>query len=70
MGLNDPDLVRTITEGAFDAYRWSVDHLGIDYLDRVDLFGGHSVPRGLTPVKHTGDVFIKHLLGKLKDTGT
>ena len=38
--LNDPDLVRVVVDGAKEAFEWSYDYLGVEYMDRVDLFGG------------------------------
>jgi succinate dehydrogenase/fumarate reductase flavoprotein subunit len=59
--------VRTVTEASNDVYRWTVDYLGVKYLDRVDQFGGHSVPRGYTTHNRSGSAIIKQLLLKLKE---
>ena len=48
LGLNHPELVRTLTEKSAETFQWTVDYLGVKYLDRVDQFGGHSVARGYT----------------------
>src|SRR5665648_1094351 len=41
LGLGDPALVKTLTELAADAFEWSQKDLGVEYYDRVDIFGGH-----------------------------
>jgi flavocytochrome c len=67
LGLNHPELVRTLTEASNDVFRWTIDYLGVKYLDRVDQFGGHSVPRGYTTHNRSGSAIIKQLLLKLKE---
>lgn len=57
--LNDPDLVRLITDKAKKAFEWTRDILGVPYLDRVDYFGGHSVPRCYSPQGLTGRTMVK-----------
>ena len=69
LGLNHPELVRTVTEKAAEAFRWTVEYLGVKYLDRVDQFGGHSVARCYTPHNRSGSAFIKQLLIKLRELG-
>jgi succinate dehydrogenase/fumarate reductase flavoprotein subunit len=60
-------LVRTLTEASNDVFRWTIDYLGVKYLDRVDQFGGHSVARGYTTHNRSGSAIIKQLLLKLKE---
>ncbi len=66
-GLNYPDLVKIVTEGAREAFLWSRDHLGVKYKERVDIFGGHSVPRCYTPETISGSDIIKRQLARLKE---
>lgn len=66
-GLNYPELVRVVTTGAKDAFLWSKDYLGVQYKDRVDIFGGHSVPRCYTPDSISGSALIKRQLAKLQE---
>lgn len=66
-GVNYPDLVKTVTEGAREAFLWSRDHLGVKYKDRVDVFGGHSVARCYTPETISGVAIIKRELARLKE---
>ena len=67
LGLNHPELVRTLTEASNDIFRWTIDYLGVKYLDRVDQFGGHSVSRSYTTHNRSGSAIIKQLLLKLKE---
>lgn len=65
-GLNYPELVKTVTEKAKEAYLWTKDTLGVNYLDRIDLFGGHSVPRCHTTASISGRDIIQKQLARLK----
>lgn len=65
-GLNFPELVKVITERAREAFLWTRDDLGVKYLNRVDIFGGHSVARCYTPEGISGAALIKALLARLK----
>jgi len=73
LGLNHPDLVRTLAEKSKEALQWSMDCIGVEYVDRVDQLGGHSVPRTLT-VKghssfHTGAFLFRKMMGVVKRLG-
>jgi len=68
-GLNYPELARIVAENAEDAFLWARDKLGVKYFKRVDIFGGHSVPRCYTPETISGLSLIKaqvDLLRKLE----
>ena len=67
LGLNHPELVRTLTEKSVDAYIWLTEELGVEFMDRVDLFGGHSAARSHGAVKVTGASIINPMLKKLKE---
>ena len=67
--LNHPDLVRTVAEHSAEAFHWTVDYLGVQYLDRVDQFGGHTVPRGHKTNKGAGAALVRQLLEKAKSLG-
>ena len=69
LGLNHPELVRTVTEASNEVFRWTVEYLGVKYLDRVDQFGGHSVARCYTTHNQSGSAIIKQSLIKLKELG-
>jgi flavocytochrome c len=65
-GLNHPALVKAVAEGALECFEWTRDYLGVEYLDRLDIFGGHSVARCLTAAGKTGATIIHGLLDKAR----
>lgn len=69
MGINYPELVKVLVDNANDAFQWSIDYLGVEYLDRIDIFGGHSVPRCYTAKKITGSTIIKKQMEKIDELG-
>ena len=69
LGLNHPELIRKVADGALEAYRWTVNHLGVRYLDRVDIFGGHSVARCFTTHNRSGSAIILKQLEKCRSLG-
>ena len=66
LNLNNTKLVRTLVDNAKDSFDWSINHLGIEYIDRVDIFGGHSVPRCYAAKNVTGATIIKKQIEKLE----
>ncbi len=53
--LANPELVDTMANNALDAYHWLVDDVHMEFIqDRVQQFGGHSVPRAAIPVGNSG----------------
>jgi len=69
MGLNHPRLVRTVVDHAVEAFEWAVEFIGVEFLDRIDLFGGHSVPRNHAAAKITGASIVRPLLKKAEELG-
>jgi flavocytochrome c len=69
LGLNRPELLRIVAEGAEAAYRWTADDIGVVYRDRVDQFGGHSVPRCYTPERRSGSAIIAPMLARARKLG-
>jgi len=67
LGLNDPELVSVLVDNAKDTFEWSIDYLGVEYLDRVDVFGGHSVPRCYTAKNIAGATIIKKQIEKMNE---
>jgi flavocytochrome c len=66
LGLNHPELVETVARHSADVLRWTTDALGVTYYDRIDQFGGHSVPRCHTPLGRSGAAIVKQLLAKVR----
>jgi len=69
LGLNHPALVRELAQRSADTFQWSIDYLGVKYLDRLDQFGGHSVPRCFTAANISGATIIKRQVAKLRELG-
>jgi flavocytochrome c len=68
-GLNHPELVRILVEQAAAVFQWTIEYLGVEYLDRVDLFGGHSVARSHAAAGLTGASILKPMLVRLEELG-
>ena len=69
LGLNQPELVQMVAEQSNAVFQWSIEYLGVKYQDRVDQFGGHSVPRCYTPHRRSGLTILKQMLAKAKELG-
>lgn len=67
LGLNYPELVKIVTGHSQEAYSWLTEELGVEFMDRVDLFGGHSVARSHGAVRITGASIIKPMLKRLEE---
>lgn len=60
--LADPALVRVMAENALADADWLMDEIHVEFMsDRVQQFGGHSVPRALIPVGNKGVELISKL---------
>lgn len=66
---NQPALVRALADGANDAFEWSKSYLGVPYLEKIEIFGGHSVARCFTARGITGGTIIKQMLLKIRELG-
>ena len=69
LGLNQPELVRVLTEKSSETLQWTVHFLGVKYSDRIDQFGGHSVRRCYSTPNHSGSAIIKQMLLKISHLG-
>ena len=69
LGINDPALVRIVVENAREAFDWSRDYLGVEYLDRVDQFGGHSVPRCYAAKDISGSTIVQRQVAIAQSIG-
>lgn len=68
-GLNDPNITRMVCDHALDVYTWSKDVLNVKYMPRVDIFGGHSVPRCYSPDPLSGHTIIQKMKEKCNELG-
>lgn len=69
LNLNHPHLLRIVAENAAEAIDWTRSVLGLEYLDRLDRFGGHSVARCITTHNHIGADITNVQKAKLKQLG-
>jgi flavocytochrome c len=69
LGLNHPELVRAVAEHSAEVVEWSREYLGVPYLDRIDQFGGHSVPRCFTAEGISGATIIRRQVAVLRRLG-
>ncbi len=69
LGLNQPDLVGTLTENSNEALKWARDYLGVAFQERVSRFGGHSMARSHVTLNRTGADIIKRQLVKARQVG-
>ena len=69
LGLNHPQLVRVVARESAALFRWTQDYLGVEYMDRLDQFGGHSVPRSITTYNNSGSAIVRRQLARLGELG-
>lgn len=69
LGLNRPDLVRVVAEHSAETFAWTRDFLGVRFQERVQQFGGHSVPRAHTTLHRSGADIIKQQLARAAEVG-
>lgn len=67
--MNHPDLVRTLVDNSKNAFEWSRDYLNVEFLDRIDIFGGHTVQRCFTAKNTSGVTIIKKQMEKIHELG-
>lgn len=68
-GLNDPTITKLVCDHALEAFQWSKEVLGVKYMPRVDIFGGHSVPRCYSPDPLSGYTIIQKMRQKCDELG-
>lgn len=69
LGMNHPELVKIVAEQASATIDWTREALGVQYLDQLDRFGGHSSERSVTTKSHSGKDIIKAQVKKLDALG-
>ena len=65
----DPELIKVLADHATEDAYWLRDDIGVEWLDSLMFFGGHSVKRSLIPAAHTGNELIKNYLNKAEELG-
>lgn len=68
--LNKEELVKVIAENALPTAKWLIDDIGVEFMpDRLQQFGGHSVPRALIAKGNHGTELIKKLKARADEIG-
>lgn len=68
--VNDKALVTTMAERALETYQWLADDIQVEFMpDRLQQFGGHSVPRAIIPAGNKGTEIIRKLEARAKELG-
>ena len=67
LNRNQPALVRTLADGANDAFEWTKSYLEVPYLDKIEIFGGHSVARCFTAQGISGATIIRQMRRKVRE---
>ena len=57
------ELIKVLATNALDGAKWLRDDVGVEWMDHLMFFGGHSVKRSLIPKGQSG----KELINKLSD---
>ena len=65
----NPELIKVLADHATEDAYWLRDDIGVEWLDSLMFFGGHSVKRSLIPAAHTGNELIKNYLNKAEELG-
>ncbi|MBR7926618.1 flavocytochrome c [Aerococcaceae bacterium zg-ZUI334] len=65
----DPELIKVVAENATATAEWLRDEIGVNWLDQLMFFGGHSVKRSLIPEGHTGNELISKYKIKAEELG-
>ncbi len=69
-GLNQPEKVRYMADHALETWQWTVDKLGVEYVqERVAAEGGHSVPRCAIVKNGSGSGIVNKQLEYAKKLG-
>lgn len=64
-----PELINVLAENALDGANWLKDEIGVEWLDSLMFFGGHSVKRSLIPEGHSGNEIISKYKAKAEELG-
>lgn len=65
----DPTLIRVLSEHALDGTKWLKEDIGVEWLEQLMFFGGHSVKRAMIPKGHSGVELIQKYTAKAKSLG-
>ena len=66
VNLNHPNLLEKMISQSWETVKWTMTEFGIQYRDRLTQMGGHSVPRTLSTMNHSGRDIIDPMLSKIQ----
>ena len=67
VNLNHPSLLDKMIQESWKTVDWTQKEFGIKYRDRLTQMGGHSVPRTLSTINHSGRDIIDPMLRKIEN---
>jgi len=67
--LNHPDLAGLIARESTNTLKWTQEFLGVEYKDRLNHLGGHSVPRTYNTANASGSGLLRPMLAKCRELG-
>jgi flavocytochrome c len=67
LNFNHLDLARIVAEGSAEALRWTIEELGVEYKNRLNHLGGHSVPRTYNTTTTSGSGIIRPMLARCRE---
>ncbi|PKM69526.1 MAG: flavocytochrome c [Firmicutes bacterium HGW-Firmicutes-19] len=66
---SDPQLVQRVCEESRRVFEWTKDFFDMHYRPRIEIFGGHSVPRCHTPTSVKGVDLLLKMVKKCEELG-
>ncbi|MDI9520295.1 MAG: flavocytochrome c [Bacillota bacterium] len=65
----NPDLIRVLADNSLEDAIWLRDVVGVEWIDELMFFGGHTVKRSLIPKGNTGTELITKMKAKCEELG-
>lgn len=65
-GLNHRKLAKIVADESASVLQWTIEYLGVEYIDTLSHLGGHSVPRTYMTSSGSGSGIIQPMLNKCR----
>ncbi len=65
----NPDLIRVLADNSLEDALWLRDEVGVEWIDELMFFGGHTVKRSLIPKGNTGTELVTKMKAKCEALG-
>ncbi len=69
LGLNHSELARIVAEGSAAVLRWTIDELGVEFMERLIQPGGHSVARTHITANRSGSLIVRQQVARARSLG-